>query len=114
MLRLVITLLLFGRFGSAQQAGSASPRTGPPPALDLPVWSTDLAQPNRYIAAHGIRGFAGGYSEDGLEFWTFPLQLVDGYQVRFVPPKAPAMAAISMLTSVDIDPLGLTRIYTAS
>src|SRR3954466_5463171 len=46
------------------------------------------AMPNRYISAHGIRGFAGGYSEDGLEFWSFPLQLVSGYYLSFVLPKA--------------------------
>lgn len=60
MLRLLITLLLFSSFGSAQEVDSAASAAGPQPALDLPVWSTKLAQPNRYISAHGIRGFAGG------------------------------------------------------
>ncbi len=73
----------------------------------------DTAQPNRYIAAHGIRGFAGGYSEDGLEVWTFPLQLVNGYRLSFVLPKAAPVSAITILTSVEVDPLGVTRIYTA-
>jgi len=83
------------------------------PASDLPVWSTTLTQPNRYISAHGIRGFAGGYSEDGLEFWSFPLQLVSRYHLSFVLPKASPVSAISILTSVEVDPLGVTRIYTA-
>jgi glycogen debranching enzyme len=113
MLRLLVTLLLLSSFGSAQEADSAASAAGPQPALDLPVWSTKLAQPNRYISAHGIRGFAGGYSEDGLEFWSFPLQLVSGYHLRFALPKAPTVSAISMLTSVEVDPLGVTRIYTA-
>ena len=72
-----------------------------------------MAQPNRYISAHGIRGFAGGYSEDGLEFWSFPLQLVSGYYVSFELPKAPPISGLSVLTSIDVDPLGVTRIYMA-
>jgi len=83
------------------------------PVSDLPVWSTTLTQPNRYISAHGIRGFAGGYSEDGLEFWSFPLQLVSGYHLSFVLPQAFPVSAISILTSIEVDPLGVTRIYTA-
>ena len=77
------------------------------------MWSTTLTQPNRYISAHGIRGFAGGYSEDGLEFWSFPLQLVSGYHLSFVLPKAPSISANTLLTAVAIDPLGVTRIYVA-
>jgi glycogen debranching enzyme len=80
---------------------------------DLPLWSTTQTQPNRYISAHGIRGFAGGYSEDGLEFWSFPLQLVSEYHLSFVLPKATHVAAISILTSIEVDPLGVTHIYTA-
>ena len=113
MLRLFLTLLLLGTLGPAQQADKPATVVVPQPASDLPVWSTKLAQPNRYISAHGIRGFAGGYSEDGLEFWSFPLQLVSGYQLRFTLPQAPAVPAISMLTSVEVDPLGVTRVYAA-
>jgi hypothetical protein len=111
MLRLLVTLLLLSSLSSAQATYSAASAAKPAP--DLPVWSTTLTQPNRYISAHGIRGFAGGYSEDGLEFWSFPLQLVSGYQLSFVLPKAPSVSAITMLTSVEVDPLGVTRIYTA-
>src|ERR1700761_7792394 len=65
MLRLLVTLLLLSSFNSAQESHSAASATEPKAALsDLPVWSTTLTQPNRYISAHGIRGFAGGYSED--------------------------------------------------
>src|SRR5438045_2438089 len=110
---LFVILLLLSTFGSAQQGGSAASPAGPQPARDLPVWSTTLTQPNRYISAHGIRGFAGGYSEDGLEFWSFPLQLVSGYHLSFVLPQALPVSAISILTSIEVDPLGVTRIYTA-
>jgi hypothetical protein len=107
MLRLLVTLLLFSSFGCAQEVDSAASAAGPQPALDLPVWSTKVTQPNRYISAHGIRGCAG------LEFWSFPLQLVSGYHLSFVLPKAPTVSAISTLTSIEVDPLGVTRIYTA-
>ena len=115
MLRLLVTLLLLllGALGSAQEATKTSSADKPQLAPDFPVWSTDRAQPNRYISAHGIRGFAGGYSEDGLEFWSFPLQLVSGYQLRFALPEAPIVSANSLLTSVEVDPVGVTRIYTA-
>jgi hypothetical protein len=113
MLRLLVTLLLLSSVSSAQATYSAASAAKPGPVSDLPVWSTTLTQPNRYISAHGIRGFAGGYSEDGLEFWSFPLQLVSGYHLSFVLPKAPYVSAITMLTSVEVDPFGVTRIYTA-
>ena len=92
MLRLLVTLVLLGALGSAQEATETSSADKPQFASDFPVWSTERALPNRYISAHGIRGFAGGYSEDGLEFWSFPLQLVSGYQVHFALPNAPIVA----------------------
>ncbi len=92
MLRLLVTLLLLSSFNSAQESHLAASATEPEAAFDLPVWSTTLTQPNRYISAHGIRGFAGGYSEDGLGFWSFPLQLVSGYHLSFVQPKAPSIS----------------------
>jgi glycogen debranching enzyme len=113
ILRSVPILLLFSSFSFAQASPSTTPAADSQRVPDLPVWSTTQAQPNRYIAAHGIRGFAGGYSEDGLEVWTFPLQLVNGYRLSFVLPKAPPVSAITILTSVEVDPLGVTRIYTA-
>jgi len=79
MFRLLVTLLLLSSASSAQATYSAASAAKPGPASDLPVWSTTLTQPNRYTSAHGIRGFAGGYSEDGLEFWSFPLQLASGF-----------------------------------
>ena len=102
MLRLLVTLLLLSSFNSAQESNLAAAAAKSQPVSDLPVWSTTLTLPNRYISAHGIRGFAGGYSEDGLEFWSFPLQLVSGYHLSFVLPKVPYVSAITMLTSVEV------------
>lgn len=81
-------------------------------ASELPVWSTTQAQPNRHVSVHGLRAFAGGYSEDGLEFWAFPLQLVSDYTLELVRPGDATVPGITMLSAVEIDPLSVTRIYT--
>lgn len=81
-------------------------------ASELPVWSTTQAQPNRYVSVHGLRAFAGGNSEDGLEFWAFPLQLVSDYMPELVRPGDATVPGISVLSAVEIDPLGVTRLYT--
>ena len=108
---LFTTMLLLTGVGLAQ---SAEPATTAPPAAALPVWSTAQTQPNRFLAAHGLRGFAAGYSEDGLEFWSFPLQLVSEYRLEFELPDAAAVPALSLLTSVEVDPLGVTRVYRSA
>lgn len=112
MLRSLVTLLLITGAGVAMASASMPSTEKPRPAHGLPVWSTTQAQPNRYVSAHGLRAFAGGYSEDGLEFWTFPLQLVSGYALDFVRPGASPIPAITMLSSIEVDPLGVTRVYT--
>lgn len=81
-------------------------------ARTLPVWSTDQARQDRYVAAHGLRGFAGGYAEDGLEFWAFPLQIVSGYHLEFLADGR-AVHGLEVLEGVDVDPLGVTRRYRA-
>ena len=114
MIRSLVIVLLLGSFSSAQLPKPATSAANGRLVPDLPVWSTTLTQPNRYLSAHGLRGFAGGYSEDGLEFWSFPLQLVHGYHLSFEVPEAAPLAALSMLSSVEVDPLGITRVYTAT
>ena len=66
MLRLLVILFLLSNFSSAQKADLPGSAVESQPVSNLPVWSTTMAQQNRYVSAHGIRGFAGGYSEDGL------------------------------------------------
>ncbi|GGD37420.1 amylo-alpha-1,6-glucosidase [Pseudoxanthomonas indica] len=62
---------------------------------------------------HGLRAFAGGYSEDGLEIWTFPLQIASHYQLEFVVPGQATVAGIDVLQSVEVDALTLSRRYQA-
>lgn len=113
LLRLLLAFLLLGGVAAAQQSDRTAPPSASESVSSLPVWSTTRTQPNRYISAHGLRAFAGGYSEDGLEFWTFPLQIVSAYQLSFALPHAPAVSGIEILKSIETDPLGVTRIYTA-
>lgn len=93
--------------GTGQASGQAQPVGA---AHGLPVWSTDQARQDRYVAAHGLRGFAGGYAEDGLEFWAFPLQIASGYQLEFLAGGR-TVRGLDVLEGVDVDPLGVTRRY---
>ena len=112
MLRsLIAAFLLIGTSVPAFAAADDS-NTSSSSDTDLPVWSTTQAKKDRYVSAHGLRAFAGGYSEDGLEFWTFPLQIATGYTLEFIEPGAEPIQGISLLSSVEVDPLGVTRIYT--
>lgn len=78
---------------------------------ELPSWSSQDARRDRYVSVHGLRAFAGGYSEDGLEFWAFPLQIASGYQLDFVIPDQATVAGIDVLQSVDVQAASLTRHY---
>ncbi|MDQ6646227.1 MAG: hypothetical protein M3Y93_03200 [Pseudomonadota bacterium] len=84
----------------------------PPPGL--PVWSTHQARSDRYVSAHGLRAFAGGYSEDGLEVWAFPLQIGSRYGIDILPSGKAPVPGISVLDSVAVDPLGVTRTYVGA
>ena len=76
----------------------------------LPAWTIEDARQDRYLAVHGLRAFAGGYSEDGLEFWAFPLQIVSDYRLQFVAPSG-IVDGLGLLERVDVDPVGVTRHY---
>ena len=44
---------------------------------------TDSVGPQRFIAAHGRKAVVMGYASSGLELWTYPLQIVSGYELGF-------------------------------
>ena len=81
-----------------------------PTPSGLPRWSIEQPRENRYLSAHGLRAFAGGYSEDGLELWTFPLQIAAGYRPGFVI-DGKMRDGLAYLVSAEVDPLGMTRHY---
>src|SRR5687768_4098630 len=97
---LAVLLLLIGASNTALAADDAAAASSRPES-DLPTWSTTQARKDRYVAAHGLRAFAGGYSEDGLEFWAFPLQIASGYALDFLLPGAESIPGIALLSSVE-------------
>ncbi|MEA3176859.1 MAG: hypothetical protein QOI59_382, partial [Gammaproteobacteria bacterium] len=62
--RLPLALLLLCTLLSSAQAGSAL------------TWSTDSSQPGRFMAVHGRRAATFGYSQNGLESWAYPVQIL--------------------------------------
>ena len=51
-------------------------------------FDTDSVAPQRFVAVHGEKAVVMGYASDGLELWTYPLQLISDYDVRFSPRRA--------------------------
>jgi glycogen debranching enzyme len=76
------------------------------------TWSTDAAQPGRFVAARGQRAGIFGYSENGLEIWAYPLQLIDSFNVSFRQrngtTETPGRTA---LRRIEYRPEAVTRIY---
>jgi len=80
----------------------------------LPQWTVTDALADRFLAAHGLRGFVGGYAGDGLEFWAYPLQLVSAYRLQLVDRAGHVHDALPLLERASVDPLGLSRFYAGS
>lgn len=75
-------------------------------------WSTESAQPARFVAAHGKRAAIFGYSENGLEVWAYPLQLVDALNVSFRQQNGTTeIEARATLRRIDHSPEAITRVY---
>lgn len=75
-------------------------------------WSTDSAQPARFVAAHGRRAGIFGYSENGLEIWAYPLQLVDSFNVSFRQQDGTTeIPGRTTLRRIEYSPESVTRIY---
>lgn len=76
------------------------------------TWSTDSAQPARFVAAHGRRAGIFGYSENGLEIWAYPLQLIDSFNVGFRQQNGTTeIAGRTALRRIEYRPEAITRIY---
>lgn len=87
---------------SAAHASDAQPLT----------WDVDSPQPARFVAVHGRRSAIFGYSENGLEVWAYPLQLVDSFKVAFRPQQGTTQIdGRSVLRRIQYSPEAVTRIY---
>jgi glycogen debranching enzyme len=90
----------------------ASFGTLPSHAAEPPTWEAASAQPSRFVAVHGRRSAVFGYSENGLEVWAYPLQLVDSFSVAFRPQQGTtAIDGRAILRRIEYTPESVTRIY---
>src|SRR5579864_1310083 len=81
-------------------------------AINL-AWSTDSTEPARFISAHGRRAAVFGYSEDGLEVWAYPFQILSSFKVSFRPEgAATSIDGQAVLRRIIYSPESVTRIYT--
>jgi glycogen debranching enzyme len=98
---LFILLCAFALFG-----------TLPSHAAEPLSWEAAPTQPSRFVAVHGRRSAVFGYSENGLEVWAYPLQLVDSFGVAFRPqPGTTAIEGQTILRRIEYTPESVTRIY---
>jgi glycogen debranching enzyme len=80
-------------------------------AAQQPFQTISVA-PDRFIAAHGRKAIVMGYASSGLELWTYPLQIISGYQVGFRSGgESSEIDGPSLLRRVSYDPEGITRTY---
>jgi glycogen debranching enzyme len=105
-------------------AGSIRCRAGDPgdPAVfGRFAWSTDSTGPRRFISVHGRRGAIFGYSqgdsgadsEDGLEVWAYPLQVLRSFGVTFREQGVTTgTAGQTLLRRIIYSPEAVTRVYT--
>ncbi|HEY5756721.1 MAG TPA: hypothetical protein VIU34_12910 [Steroidobacter sp.] len=64
------------------------------------------------MAAHGRRAGIFGYSENGLEIWAYPLQLVDSFNVSFRQHDGTTeIPGRTALRRIEYRPESVTRIY---
>ena len=92
---------LIACFGRAQEAGRSNFQ-----------WSTDSTGPRRFVSVHGRRAAIFGYSQNGMEVWTYPFQILNGLHVGF--RKEGATTTIdgeTLLRRIVYAPEAVTRIY---
>src|ERR1700758_5694956 len=82
ILKFLLPLLLFSVVepGHGQKPGKDR--------LDDLTLSTDASAAQRFVAVHGRRAALMGYSEQGLEAWAYPFQMLSNYGIGFLPREA--------------------------
>ena len=94
-----------GRIGAQTPADTA--------ALNKLTWSTDSTGPRRFISVHGRRAALFGYSQDGLEIWAYPVQILSSFSVSFRQQGATTgIEGQALLRRIVYSPEAVTRIYT--
>jgi glycogen debranching enzyme len=108
ILSLSLLIACSGRIEAQSQAGNA--------ALNRLAWSTDSTGPRRFVSVHGRRsaifGYSRGNSEDGLEVWAYPVQILRSYSVAFRQQGATTgIEGETVLRRILYSPEAVTRIY---
>jgi glycogen debranching enzyme len=79
------------------------------------AWSTDSTGPRRFISVHGRRAAIFGYSEDGLEVWAYPFQILSSFRVTFRQQGATTgIDGQALLRHITYSPEAVTRIYVGT
>lgn len=108
-LSLFVLIACSGWLGAQTQADTE--RT-----LSRLAWSTHSTGARRFISVHGRRaaifGYSQGYSDDGLEVWAYPLQILSSFRVTFRQQGATTgIDSRTLLRRVIYSPEAVTRIY---
>jgi hypothetical protein len=102
---LYVLIACSGRLGAQTQADTER-------AFSRLAWSTDSTGPRRFISVHGRRAAIFGYSEDGLEVWAYPLQILSSSSVTFRQQGATTgIDGQTLLRRIIYSPEAVTRIY---
>lgn len=90
----------------------ASPRLSHAAPDALASWSIETSPASRFVAVHGRRAGVFGYSDQGLEIWAYPIQVVDNLQVSFRAQNGTTQIdGRSLLRRIEYSPETVTRIF---
>lgn len=81
-------------------------------STDPLAWSADSVGPGRFIAVPGHRALISGYSNQTLDVWDYPLQILEGYSPSFrVQGTSSEINGPSIFRRIIYTPESVTRIY---
>jgi glycogen debranching enzyme len=79
------------------------------------VWDTLTTRPMRFIGVHGRRAAVLGYSENGLEIWAYPIQILKAYRPSFrLDGTTTEIDGLAILRRITYSPESVTRIYVGT
>ena len=104
----MLLLLCVAFVSPALAVGQTPPNTSD--QLDQVEWNKDPTR--RFIAVHGRRAAIFGYSENGLEVWVYPFQIVTSLSISFRPQGATTLSdGQALIRRVTYSPESVTRVY---
>ena len=77
------------------------------------AWDADFSASARFVSVHGRRAALFGNSQDGLEFWSYPFQIVRSFKVGFRSEGTTTeIDGGTILRRIVYRPESVTRIYS--